>query len=74
MIEPFIPPRTQEIIDIVHSFSLIKSLQKFSFLPALHAFPGICEVDREVCAFKVIKLCAGILATKGRSDIDFVDF
>ena len=39
-VQPFVPPKMHEIIDILHAFSMIKSLQKLSFLPSLYAFPG----------------------------------
>ncbi len=39
-IQPFVPPKMNEIIDILHAFSLITSLQKLLFLPSLYAFPG----------------------------------
>ena len=74
MIQPFTPPKMHEIIDILHAFSLVNSLQKLSFLPGLYAFPGNSDTDRQVFAFKIIKICGSILNAKGRSDIDFVDF
>lgn len=74
MIQPFTPPKMHEIIDVLHTFSLLPSLQKLSFLPSLYAFPGNNENDREHNAIKVIRVCAGILESRGRSDIDFVDF
>ena len=74
MLQPLVAPKTQEIVEIIQAFSGVKSLQKLSFLPSLHAFPGVTEVDRQACAFKVVKFCAGLLEAKGRNDIDFVDF
>ncbi len=39
-LQPFTPPPIHEIIDIIHAFSSLKTLQRFSFLPSLYAFPG----------------------------------
>lgn len=74
MIQPFTPPKMHEIMGILHALSLVQSLQKLSFLPALYAFPGSCDTDREIYAFKIIRICGSILHAKGRGDVDFVDF
>jgi len=74
MFQPLAALKTQEIIEIIHAFSMVKSLQKLSFLPPLHSFPGLTEVDKQAFAFKIIRFCASLLEAKGRSDIDFVDF
>ena len=72
-IQPFTPPKMHEIIDIIHSFSLISSLEKICFLPSLYAFPGANDFEREINAMKIIQICASILESKGRSDIEFVN-
>jgi hypothetical protein len=72
-IQPFTPPKMHEILDILHSFCLIKSLQKICFLPSLYAFPGANDFERESSAAKIIQICSGILESKGRSDIEFIN-
>lgn len=72
-IQPFLPPKMNEIIEIITSFCQIKSLQKLYFLPSPYAFPGSNAVDRETAAIRIIKICYGILKSKGRSDIEFID-
>ena len=74
MIQPFTPPKMSEIVVILGQLSMVKSLQKMSFLPSLYAFPGNTDTDREANAIQIIRACAGILEAKGRTDIDFVDF
>jgi hypothetical protein len=72
-IQPFTPPKMHEIMDIIHAFSRIKSLEKFCFLPSLYAFPGSNDYEREASAMKVIQICSSILESKGRSDIEFIN-
>jgi hypothetical protein len=72
-IQPFTPPKVHEIMDIIHAFSKIKSLEKFCFLPSLYAFPGINDYEREQSAMKTIQICSSILESKGRSDIEFIN-
>lgn len=72
-IQPFTPPKMHEILDILHSFSMVKSLQKFFFLPSLYAFPGTNDYEREINAMKIIQICSSVLESKGRSDIDFIN-
>lgn len=72
-IQPFTPPKMHEIMDIIHSFSRIKSLEKFCFLPSLYAFPGTNDYEREKSATKIIQICSSILESKGRSDIEFIN-
>ena len=72
-IQPYTPPKIHEIIDILHAFSRIKSLEKFGFLPSLYAFPGTNDYEREKSAIKVIQICNSILESKGRSDIEFTN-
>lgn len=72
-LQPFTPPKMHEIIDIIHSFSLIPSLEKMCFLPSLYAFPGANDLEREINAMKVIQICSSILESKGRSDIEFIN-
>lgn len=74
MVQAFSPPKTNEIVEILQTFSLIGSLQKLSFLPPLHAFSGRNEDERKANAIKIVQLCAEIFRAKKRSDIDFVDF
>jgi hypothetical protein len=72
-LQPFTPPKMHEIIDIIHSFSLITSLEKMCFLPSLYAFPGANDIEREINAIKVIQICSSIFQAKGRSDIEFIN-
>lgn len=72
-VQPFTPPKMHEILDILHSFSQLKTLQKFCFLPSLYAFPGNNDAEREISAMKVIQICASILESKGRNDIEFIN-
>ena len=72
-IQPFTPPKMHEIIDIIHSFSLIKSLQKIFFLPSLYAFSGTNDFEREISAMKIIRICSNIFESKGRNDIEFIN-
>lgn len=72
-VQPFTPPKMHEILDILHSFALVKSLQRICFLPSLYAFPGSNDQEREMAADKIIRICAGILESKGRNDIDFIN-
>jgi hypothetical protein len=72
-IQPFTPPKMHEIIDIVHAFSLIKSLQKVFFLPSLYAFEGTNDHEREKTAVNIIRICARIFESKGRTDIEFIN-
>lgn len=72
-IQPFTPPKMHEILDILHSFCAIKSLQKFCFLPSLYAFPGNNDYERELAAMKVIQVCTSILESRGRGDIEFIN-
>lgn len=72
-IQPFTPPKMHEILDILHAFCLVKSLQRICFLPSLYAFPGSNESERELAADKIIHICEAILESKGRSDIDFIN-
>lgn len=74
MIQPFTPPKMTEIVQILTQLSMVKSLQKMSFLPSLYAFPGNTDTERESNAIQIVRACAAILETKGRTDIDFVDF
>ena len=72
-IQPFTPPKVHEIMDILHAFCSIKSLQKLCFLPSLYAFPGSNEYERESSALRTMQICASVLESKGRNDIDFID-
>jgi hypothetical protein len=72
-IQPFTPPPMHELIDIMHSFSLLKSLQRFSFLPSLYAFPGSNDYERENNALETYQICNSVLDAKGRSDIEFLN-
>jgi hypothetical protein len=72
-IQPFTPPKMYEIMDILHAFSMLKSLQRLCFLPSLYAFPGNNDYERELAADKIILTCGGILESKGRSDIEFIN-
>lgn len=72
-IQPFTPPKMHEILDILHAFCLVKSLQRICFLPSLYAFPGSNENERELAADNIIHICAAILESKERSDIDFIN-
>ena len=72
-IQPFTPPKMHEILDILHSFCAIKSLQKFCFLPSLYAFPDNNDYERELAAMKVIQVCTSILESRGRGDIEFIN-
>lgn len=70
-VQPFTPPKMHEILDILHSICDIKSLQRVCFLPSLYAFPGANDQEREMAAEKMIRICAGILESRGRMDIEF---
>lgn len=72
-IQPFTPPKMHEIIDLIHSFSALTSLQKFFFLPSLYAFPGNNDLEREASAMSIITTCSSILESKNRGDIEFVN-
>jgi hypothetical protein len=72
-IQPFIPPKMHEIMDILHVFSAVKSLQKLHFLPSLYAFPGENDYEREQNALRTIQICTAILESKSRSDIEFIN-
>jgi hypothetical protein len=72
-IQPFTPPKMYEIIDILHAFSSIKTLQKLCFLPSLYAFPGTNDYERELNAMKIIQVCSSVLESKARSDIEFIN-
>lgn len=74
MIQPFTPPKMTEIVQILTQLSMVKSLQKMSFLPSLYAFPGNTDTERESNAIQIVRACVAILETKGRTDIDFIDF
>lgn len=71
--QPFVPPKMNEVIEILTTFSLVKSLQKLCFLPSIYMFPGNNETERETAAIRIIKICCGILQSKGRDDIEFID-
>ena len=62
-----------EIIDIIHAFSSLKSLQRFSFLPSLYAFPGSNDYERESNAMEIYQICGSVFDAKGRSDIEFLN-
>lgn len=72
-IQPFTPPPIHELIDIIHAFCAIKTLQKFSFLPSLYAFPGSNDFEREQTAMEVYQICSSVLEAKNRSDIEFMN-
>lgn len=72
-IQTFTPPKMHEIIDILHSFSSLSSLQKICFLPSLYAFPGVNDSERELSAMKILRVCSSILESQGRSDIELFD-
>lgn len=72
-VQPFTPPKMHEILDILHAFSSVKSLQRLCFLPSLYAFPGSNDQERELAADKIIRICAAILDSKSRNDIDFIN-
>jgi hypothetical protein len=72
-VQPFTPPKMHEIIDIIHSFSRMKSLQKLYFLPSLYAFPGVNDFEREVAAMKIIRICSHVFESRGRNDIEYIN-
>lgn len=72
-IQPFTPPKMHEILDILHAFCSIKSLQRICFLPSLYAFPGSNDQERELAADKIILICGSILESKARMDIEFIN-
>lgn len=72
LIQPYTPPKMHEIIDIIHSFSRVKSLQRLYFLPLLYAFAGSNDYEREISAIKIIRTCYNIFESQGRTDIEFI--
>lgn len=72
-IQPFTPPPIHEIIDIIHAFSAMKTVQKLCFLPSLYAFPGSNDFERENIAMEIYQICYSILDARGRSDIEFIN-
>ncbi len=69
-LQSFTPPPMHEILDLIHCFCKIKSLQKFCFLPSLYAFPGSNDYERESNAMDLYQVCFNVFEAKNRSDID----
>ena len=66
----FVPLPEGDVLELLRTFSQIKSLQKVVLFPEIYAFPGVDEYERTENKYQLLKMAYIFLEMKERFDVE----